>query len=357
MALAMLTSLECPKGVQMRNQEVNCCPDGTVPRELSTIRGLCVGLLAAIAVAWIATASGDPLPFVNLVVSCEAAVGGGPGGGSSDCASKNISESPTAVTASDSVFFSMQAGGNIGSGNASASYAATADFGHLGIGFVASAVSDSWLDGCGSNGICGPAQSSAFSASNAQFVDYLSVQSTGLSPGTPVSIAFAMPLNGTLGIVSGDPNDLNTAFVHGNVAVRYGFAGPGFSVSDCWSAGTDFLGCSTDASVLSGTFVADVGDLFSITEGLDGSALVTAVARYSIQSGGGISHGEVVGDFAHTLLTFLTPLDPSVTLLSSSGHDYLQPTNGVPEPMTIALIGIGLAGVAFSRRRDIRTES
>jgi hypothetical protein len=248
----------------------------------------------------------------------------------------------------------MQAGGNTASGNSSAGYAAAADFGHMGIGFVASAVSDSWLNSCGLvGGICSPSQATAFAFSNTQFVDYLSVQSTLLPIGTPVAIAFALPLSGTMDIVSGDTSNLNAAAVHGNLVVSYGFAGPGFSISDCWFAGTDSSSCSTDASVLSGTFVADVGDLFSITEGLDGRALVTAVASYPIQSGGGTSSGSVVGDFSHTLLTYLTPADSSVSLVASSGHDYAQPTNGIPEPATLALFAIGLAGVAFSRQRNL----
>jgi len=181
------------QGGQM-NQEMSRYTD-TTEATRSSLRTLWVGLVAAATLAWVGAASGAPIPFVNLVVSCEATVQGGPGGGASDCASTSVFGSPTSITASDSVSFSMNVGGNVGSGSASASYAATADFGHLGIGFDARAVSDAWSNsGCGSGGICSGSLASAFSFSNTQFADYILVQSSTLAVGTPITIAFAMPL-------------------------------------------------------------------------------------------------------------------------------------------------------------------
>lgn len=65
----------------MRHQETNYYRDDMVTMTLSPLRGLCVWLLAVTAMAYLGSALGDPLPFVNLVVSCEATVQGGPGGG------------------------------------------------------------------------------------------------------------------------------------------------------------------------------------------------------------------------------------------------------------------------------------
>lgn len=171
--------------------------------------------------------------------------------------------------------------------------------------------------------------------------------------GTPVTIGFAFPLTGTLDITAF--GGLNAPQASGNISVSYGFSGPNTpGINGCYVLGAVNSGCSTDASILFGSFTADVGDSLSVAVQMLGMAQVQASANYPTEfPDAGASVGSVTGDFSHTLLTFLTPLDSSVSLLSSSGHDYTQPTNGIPEPATLALFGIGLAGIAFLRRRKL----
>jgi len=64
--------------------------------------------------------------------------------------------------------------------------------------------------------------------------------------------------------------------------------------------------------------------------------------------------GQGFVDASHTFLVSLAPSNPQVHLTSADGRTAGSPVSQVPEPQTFAMLGVGLAVLAASRRRATR---
>lgn len=269
--------------------------------------------------------------------------------GQSNCVRNQIrSSTPIDVDSSASSFYPDD--GYRGQASASASYAVNADYGRLGIDVSAAAASA--VPAMNPSGA--PQNARGNVNASASFIDSLTV--VGGPLGTLATINFSIPVHGEF------TQSAHNGTTQGQARVTWViFEDAGAKLSEgCWlsNSGTGTCGSfpANAGPDIEGSFGIRVGAAFRAIVGLE------LIGVLAVSNGGVAGSGDtftwvegdasISGAFGNTVLGFFDPVDPTLSLVAASGHDYATPAAvGVPEPVMILLLLPGLAIAIGMRQR------